>query len=178
MALPVSTQQKIANLLSHGVQHNVIAAACGISPGRLTQLLETDADLHSLLAAEAAKKIDVTLAREQELEDIEGRLIKAMPTLVEECTSLGEGVRALAMLADMRAKARGYAAPGQGGSGIGAGVQLNLGSVANMQISVVLDQSRAILSLGGQEVLPMPRDTVERFLDNEVTDDVRQGDAG
>jgi hypothetical protein len=172
MSLPTTTQQKIANLLSHGVQQSVVAAACGISPGRLSQILEEGgAELTAMLAAEAAKKVDSTVEREQSLDVIERKLLSALPGLVDECTSLGEGTRALSILAEMRARMHGLAGRGVGsaGNGIGAGVQLNLSSVANMQISVVLGENRAILSIGGQEVQPMPRDTVERFLDHEYS---------
>jgi hypothetical protein len=161
MAMAQSAKQRLAYLLSNGVQQNVAAASVGISTGRLSQILETDLELRELMIAEAAKDVDKSILRDGNLRTIENRLLRRMPDLVDECTSLGEGVRALQVLADMRAKARGIAPSGS--TGIGAAVQLNLSGVANAQINVVLNAKSSILAIGGQSVQPMSRGNVEEF---------------
>lgn len=168
MALPQSTQQRIASLLANGVQHSIVAGACGITPGYLTQLIENDSELKELVHAAKSKHVERILARDRQYDAIETAILDELPGLVESCTSLGEGVRALAMLQDMKTKRQaGIMQPGQGQDGIGAGVQLHLSDIAAAKVQVTLNGKRAIIEIGGQDVRPMDRSVLEGFLQND-----------
>lgn len=166
MSLPTAHRERIAELLSHRVPQVRIAAAVGITPGRLSQLIEEDAELQGLLVHADAKKVDQDIKRGRAYENIEGMMIRKMPEMVGECTSLGELTRSLAILQDIRNKEAGYALPGDS-TGIGAGVQINLSDVAKAQINVVIGPNKAIIELAGRNVCPMTRRNAEDYLRNE-----------
>ena len=165
MALPQSQRERIAYLLSNNVQLGIIASAVGISQGYLTQLLDGDAELQELMAKEAAKTIDKTLERQGQYDKVVEDIIARLPDLTAECTSLGEATRALQVLNEVQRKANGYAPTS--GTGIGAGVQVNLGLIANQKLNIAITQKGVILELGNTNVAPMPGAKIEEFFNDE-----------
>lgn len=166
MSLPTAHRERIAELLSHRVPQVRIAAAVGITPGRLSQIIEEDTELHGLLTQADAKKVDQEVRRGKAYDNIEGMMIRRMPEMVQECTSLGEMTRSLAILQDIRNKEAGYALPGDS-TGIGTGVQINLSDVAKAQINIVIGPNKSIIELAGRNVHPMTRHNAEDYLRND-----------
>jgi hypothetical protein len=162
-ALPSALQKRIATLLSSGVQQNIIAAAVGLSPGRLTQLIDADRGLQQAIAAEQGKAVDEELDKDKRLSQIELTILGRLPELVADSDSLREMTSTLATVNDIRRKRTAQAFDADN-RGIGAGVQLFLSDIAAQRVEVTLTKDRAILQLGGQSVVPMPRARAEVFL--------------
>lgn len=164
MSLPVSSISRIAHLWSHGVPLATIAAAVGISAGRLTQLIDASPELKQAIVTAEAANIDQDISRQEELGTIETALIRKMPGLISECESLGEATRALATISELQRRKRGLAP--NTATGIGAGVQINLSFIAEQRVDVVISPKNDILALGERSVAPMAREKVGGFLDD------------
>lgn len=180
MGIPAETKERIAMLLVNKVQHGIIAGACGISQGYLTQLIASDEELQRLLATEQAKELGHTFKRDTQVTGIEERLLAQLPTLVEGCTSLGEAVTALQKLQDIKKRQKEEVVEQQPGGDASLGLKLDISVVARERLRVVMNDRGAIIQVGEQTVEPMLRDDVELFLTNvgkKVAEEMRDATA-
>jgi hypothetical protein len=154
-------KQRLALLVAEGVSYQIIASVCGISAGRISQLIEEDEELQGYIAKEHAANLQVTRARTAKMEEGIDALLDVIPGLVTECTNVGEAVRSLAQLTQLQQQARGWDRLGGQQGGVGGGLTLHLSVIAEQQLNIQVDGQQRIVAVDGQTVRPMSKQGVE-----------------
>ncbi len=148
--LTTATEEKALQLLGAGVQSSQVAAALGVTPSRIAQLLSDTvfADKVASLRYENLQKHNRRDEKYDSLEDkLLGKLEKALPLLVKPESILG------AMKIVNGAKRRGQSSPEAVGSQQTI-ANLVLPSVVVNKFSV--DINNQVTKAGDQELLTMP----------------------
>lgn len=151
-------KEYLARLLVHGVSQTQAASALGCTQGYISQLVDADPELGKEIGKVEAKIAAVRLKKDEKLETIEKMLITRTSELVESSDSLGEAVTALQRITDLRE--RQQVRP-NGGQSSGQVLELNLGKLAEAQLSVTMGENRVIMNIGGKDMARAPSSTVK-----------------
>lgn len=148
----------LARLLVHGVSQSQAAAAIGCSQGYVAQLLDSDTELATEMQAVEAKIAAIRLKKDEKLENIEKMLITRTSQLVEDSDSLSEAVNALDKITHLRER---QSVRQSGGQSAGQVLELNLGKLAEAQLSVTMGPNRVIMNIGGKNMARAPSSVVK-----------------
>lgn len=142
---------KIAQLIAMGISQTQVAAAIGVTDGRLSQLLTDNKELQTLIQTHKSELAVNEVAKVISMEQIERNLIQKIDGLVEEVPSLGEAVGALERLVKLRAiKAAGETVEPT------KRPTIFIGKLIQQQINVTLTAENEIAALGNRSMATMP----------------------
>lgn len=173
---------KLASLIAAGTTQALAASVCGVSTGRVSQLLlptnsEPEAQaLQDAVQAHKAKELAHKRQIDKHIDEAMLALASTLKQLATESTSIGESVRAMALLEELTSKRKAMAAPQHAPSGQHIGLPggtslllgMQLGDLATARINVVLGAQGQIMELGGRSMLPMPAGRVIDLVEAEL----------
>lgn len=148
----MSDIHKVAQLIALGISQRQVAAAIGVTDGRLSQLLAEDKALQALITenrqALAVKEVEKVYS----LEQIEHNLIRRIDSLVEDVPSLGEAVSSLERLVKLKAiKASPDSFDGQPKR-----PTIFVGKLIQQQVNISLTTTNEVAALGERSMATMP----------------------
>jgi transcriptional regulator with XRE-family HTH domain len=159
---------RIAELLYCGVSQEAIAQTIGVSPGRLTQILEARPAIKNEVLKKEAVDAEAHLVKANVYQDYVEQAEARLPELIEEETSLATLVKSLDTLDKMRERAieRARRAAIHQDTSV---LQLNLSDLAKARLNIVVNQDNRVLAVNGTATTPMDYQGVVELFDTVAT---------
>lgn len=165
---------KLINLAAREIKPSQIAAALGVTPGRMTQILKDERIIKLVedkKAMLAAQDIDTITS----LEELSSSLLTKMGGLIEDTESLGEAVRAYETIEKMQAVKKGT-----GGQTAEEGLRSIIVQVpvfVQQALSIVTNPLNEITSVEQRSMATMPTSQVHKMI-KRSNDNARQEERG
>ena len=152
-----ASQEHIARLLALNIPQRQIAAAVGVTEGRLSQMIGDEANLKlkSLIQEAKATNAAQEIEKDINLEAIERNLILKVGELVEDVPSLGEAVSALERLTKLRAIRAVGDLPSEAKR-----PTIFIGKLISTQIAISLTPENEIADVNGRSMATMATKSV------------------
>lgn len=159
-----SIEERALALLSQGIDHNIVANAIGVSPGRISQLLSEEVFSTKLVELTYNSLIDAS-TRDKKYDSLEDKLIAKLESCLESMYKPFEIMRALQTINS--AKRRGSLSPENLLPKTAETVSLNLpthlmtifapGSQVNVQVNI----HNQVIKAGDQELITMQSGNID-----------------
>ncbi len=156
---------KLVNLAAHGIKPVQIAAALGLSEGRMSQILG-DSRVEELIESRKAELLSRDIDAITSLEQTNERLLGKIGTLVEETECLGEAVRAYETLDKMQKMKEG-----QGATIAEDGINKIIVQVpvfVQQNLSIITNNVNEIVSVDERSMAPMPTSQVHKLIKEQT----------
>ena len=152
---------KLVNLAAHGIKPVQIAAALGLTEGRMSQILD-DTRVVDLIKERKMELLEKEIVAITSLEQTNEDLLKKIGTLVLETESLGEAVRAYETLDKMQKMKEGTSE-----SNTGEGINQIIVQVpifVQQNLAIITNKVNEIVSVDERSMAPMPTMEVHKLI--------------
>lgn len=146
-----STRTRIIALLGQGIQQSVVASACGVTPGWISQLLE-DAAVREEVAKLRASSLQAAVTQDEELETIEAQALKIVKSKLAFVRTASEAAKIYSTL--NRANRKLVAPVGETINAAGRQITVTLPAAASIHIQV--NQQNQVVEIDGRSLATLP----------------------
>lgn len=148
-------KNRVAQLVAIGIPDTQVAAAVGVTPGRISQAIKDDHELQGLIVQYQSARASVEIQRTATLDSIETKLIHKVDDLVDSVESLGEAVGALERLHKLKSVRLINKDDNQSKR-----PNIYIGAIIQTKLNMALTSTNEIVEIDGRLMATMPTQQV------------------